>query len=78
VSGAEVWVDHEYTPRERKPGKCPKCSNNLIYTHQCHDPLPAIRTAYNEYNNALKRREHAGVAASRLAEVVAEALGGER
>lgn len=38
------------------------------------DRLNAIGAAYDEYNAALKRREHAGVAASRLADVVAEAF----
>lgn len=31
-----------------------------------------LRAAYEVYNTSLKRREHAGVAASRLAEVAAE------
>lgn len=38
------------------------------------DRLDRIGSGYDEYNVALKRREHAGVAASRLAEIVADVL----
>jgi hypothetical protein len=78
-SAPVVWLDTDddndpyYSWQEEMSHRAK--ANRISYgawIKQKLDQLDQIGRAYADYSSALKRREHAGVAASRLAEIVAD------